>query len=227
MPRVTPSTELERHLLASGPLVAVDEVGRGALAGPVVVGAVLVDDGEPPVGIADSKALSAARRDALVEPIHAWARGVALGTASAREIDEWGLRMALALAIDRAVVALGVVPAHVLLDGNLNLLEVPSTLYVGPPPPPRRFADLRVTTMVSGDAHCAGIAAASVVAKVARDATMRALGLVHPIYCWDRNKGYGTRAHLDALRDVGPCEEHRRSWALPPRSESGCRPVGQ
>lgn len=216
VPATRPTTDLERALLAEGAVVAVDEVGRGALAGPVVVGAILVaDTGEPPEGLADSKALTSAQREALVEPIGCWARGVGIGAASAREVDDWGLRTALAVAIDRAICALGVAPVHVLLDGNLNLLDVPAALALGVEPPQRRFAALAVTTLVGGDATCAAISAASVVAKVSRDAAMRDLALVHPPYHWDRNKGYGTPEHLRALREVGPCDEHRRTWALP------------
>jgi ribonuclease HII len=225
-PRPTP--ELERFLAAESSVVAIDEVGRGALAGPVVVGAVLVTpEGDPPPGLADSKVLTGAQREALVAPIAQWAPGVALGAASAREIDDWGLRLALAVAIDRAIGALGVAPGHVLLDGNLNLLDAPVTLPWGPPAPPRRFAALPVTTVIRGDATCSAIAAASVLAKVARDETMRTLARSHPSYGWERNKGYGTPEHLAALREFGPSDEHRRSWSLPGPSEPGDGPVGQ
>jgi len=193
-----PSLEFEQVALATGPVVGVDEVGRGALAGPVCVGAVLVTSlATPPPGVADSKVLTPARRAALVHPLKAWAAAWGVGSASAEEIDRWGLRVALALACDRALAQLAIVPATALIDGNLNLLRPPVAQQLGvEPPPPIRFAELPVQTVIKGDARCASIAAAAIVAKEFRDALMVSLDEEFPQYEWAGNKGYGSPGHL-------------------------------
>lgn len=212
----------ERRAVSAGQVVVgLDEVGRGALAGPVVVGAVAIGGARrPPRGLDDSKALAARARRALLGPITAWADDWSLGWAGADEVDAWGLRLALAVAATRALAALRVAPAVALVDGNLNLLDAPVRLTLGAPEPPAlAFAAMACQTVVGGDARCAAIAAASVLAKVHRDAAMRDAHRAHPRYGWASNVGYGAPAHLEALRRFGPTPLHRRSWALPERAE--------
>ncbi len=207
----------ERPLVEHGEVVVgIDEVGRGALAGPLMVGAVVIvsDDG-PPEGLTDSKALSAKRRDELVGPLSSWCAEWSLGLASAQEIDEWGLRMALAVAANRALAGLVLTPTIALLDGPLNLLSAPVRAFDGSlPSPPLDYADIRHVTLVKGDRLSATIAAASVLAKVHRDRLMTDLAEEFPGYGWEANKGYGAPHHLRALLEDGPCHYHRRSWRL-------------
>ncbi|MFI5035909.1 MAG: ribonuclease HII, partial [Acidimicrobiales bacterium] len=200
----------------------VDEVGRGALAGPLTVGAVVVtDDAPPPTGLADSKALTPAQREALVEPIRAWASAWSLGWASAEEVDQWGLRTALAVAATRALANLPTDPDLCLIDGAVNLLRAAVDQPPGRPAPPAlAFATLDCRPIVRGDGACASIAAASVLAKVARDDAMVLLDRDHPAYGWARNKGYGVPEHLAALARLGPTELHRRTWRLPAPEQS-------
>lgn len=207
---------------AGARLVAgIDEVGRGALAGPVSVGvAVLERCAIWPVGLADSKELSRNAREALAAVIPDFAVGRAVGHASPAEIDEHGIVAALRLAGTRALGALaldGIVADAILLDGTHNWLT---------PPVADLFADADadadatlgpVTMVTKGDSLCASIAAASIVAKVERDQIMREAHGSHPEYGWDGNKGYGAAAHLDALRQWGPSPLHRVSWKLPER----------
>lgn len=201
-------------MLAAGRrLVAgVDEVGRGALAGPLCVGAVAVVAAtcDPPDGLADSKLLTAEARAAVAPLLREWACAWALGWASAREIDESGLTVALRLAGHRALAGLGEAPDGIVLDGKHDWLTTPATLFALAAPDP-----WLVRTVVGADRAHASVAAASVLAKVARDQTMVALAAAHPGYGWESNKGYGSAAHLDALRQLGSTEQHRRSWALP------------
>ncbi len=204
-----PSRRRERALLresGAGRLAGMDEVGRGSIAGPVMVGVVVVTLETPamPTGLRDSKLLTPARRDALVPRIEAWAHDHALGVASAAEIDEWGLSEALRLAGQRALAGLMERPDLVLLDGSFNWLG--GTSSPDPVPP--------VVTQVKADLRCAAVAAASVLAKVSRDALMRTLAGEFPAYGWDRNKGYGSPDHLAALKNLGPTVEHRRTWRL-------------
>ncbi|MEO1776608.1 MAG: ribonuclease HII [Pseudomonadota bacterium] len=178
------------------PVAGVDEVGRGPLAGPLVAAAVILDPASVPQGLADSKALSPARRDHLAAEI----RQVALvGTAviDAAEIDALGLGPANEAAMLRALDALPRSPAAVLADGRAL---------------PRGCA-LPGRAIVGGDATCAAIAAASIVAKVMRDEIMQTLDLVHPGYGWAANKGYATAAHRDALARLGVTPQHRRCFA--------------
>jgi ribonuclease HII len=206
----------ERPLLERGEVVVgIDEVGRGALAGPLVVGAVaLAGVACAPRGLADSKALTPARRESLVAPIQEWAAAWSIGSASASEIDEWGLRLALAVAATRALELLGVAPTHALIDGSFNLLRAP-----GPPlaaaAPALRYGDLACSVVVRADQSCASVAAASVLAKVWRDRVMVGLDGHFAGYGWARNKGYGAPEHLAALRRLGTTVHHRRTWNLP------------
>jgi ribonuclease HII len=215
--------EFERALLAQGEIVVgVDEVGRGALAGPMTVGAVAICSAtDPPEGLNDSKLLSALQRESLVEPLRAWAAAWSLGSVSAGEIDTWGLRLALAVAATRAINGLSLVPTHALIDGSFNLLRAPIDVALGQTfPPPLRYGALPVTTVIKGDRRCATIAAASVLAKVHRDAEMVVLDGELDAYGWASNKGYGAPLHLEALRREGPSSHHRQSWSLPEKAVS-------
>lgn len=191
MPRATYS--LERA--AGGVVAGVDEAGRGPLAGPVVAAAVILPPRRWPAGIADSKALCAARREALSAALTGCAR-IGVGQASVAEIDQLNIYWATMLAMRRAIAALPCVPTLVLVDGNAD---------------PRCGTPTR--TVVGGDGVCLSIAAASIIAKVARDAVMRELATAHPEYAWLANKGYGTAAHHAALKAHGPTPHHRRSFA--------------
>lgn len=209
---ILPDREVELDLLQRHEaVIGIDEVGRGALAGPVCVGAAVVTRScapHFPEGLRDSKLLSAAARERLVAPIGTWLGGaVAVGEAAPAEIDARGIVAAMRLAALRAsqsLAALGARPTALLLDGSHDWMQ-PDLLDDVP-----EFAERRV--IVKGDARCAVVAAASVVAKVHRDAIMAATP--DPGYGWAVNKGYGAAAHLAALADLGPCEFHRRSWKL-------------
>ena len=206
-----------------GVVAGMDEVGRGALAGPVAVGVALVDAtvGEPPAGLTDSKALSARRREALCEPIRDWVLDAAIGYSSPGEVDDVGIVGALRLAGLRAlgeVAGRGLLPGVVLLDGVHDWLSVPDAdLFTRAPLGPAG-PGVPVVTRVKADLTCAVVSAASVLAKVARDAVMR--GLADPGYDWCHNKGYASPAHVRALAQLGPCNLHRRSWRLPGVADS-------
>lgn len=183
------------ELECEGPVVGVDEAGRGPLAGPVVAAAVVLDRAQVPDGIDDSKKLDDRRRERLCAEI----RGVALvgvGIATVEEIDEINILWATMLAMTRAVEALGVAPGHVLVDGD----RVPKWPW-------------RSRAVVGGDALCLSIAAASIIAKHERDCMMRDYDRLHPGYGWASNKGYGTADHRDALVRLGPSPLHRRSFS--------------
>jgi ribonuclease HII len=173
----------------------VDEVGRGPLAGPVVAAAVVLDPAMPIVGLADSKRLSPRRREDLAAEIRVKALAWGLGRADVAEIDRLNILQASLLAMRRAVAGLAQVPGLALVDGN-RCPELPC---------PAR-------AIVGGDASEPAISAASILAKVARDAEMLALHALHPDYGFDRHKGYPTRQHLEALALHGPLAEHRRSF---------------
>jgi len=193
-----PDFAFERELFARGcSLVAgVDEVGRGPLAGPVGVAAVILDPDDPPEGVDDSKALSAERREALSELVYAKARCVSIAFASVAEIDALNIRGATLLAMARAVNGLSLRADFALIDGR----DVPGGLCCPARAIPR------------GDARSASIAAASIVAKVARDALMRRLEGAYPGYGFARHAGYATRAHIEALARLGPTPFHRLSF---------------
>jgi len=225
-PSKKPSLRVERALQRSGHrlLAGMDEVGRGALAGPVSVGVVVIDETvrSAPVGVKDSKLLTERARKGLVPRIQRWAVAFAVGHAGPDEIDAIGIMAALRLAGTRALDSLGVVPDLVILDGNHDWLTSPGEVGLfafsddaaGPSTPP-------VTTMVKADLKCSSVAAASVLAKVERDDLMVGLAGDHPAYGWALNKGYAAPEHMDAIARVGPCELHRRSWRLPGVHESG------
>ena len=174
----------------------VDEVGRGPLAGPVVAAAVVLDPARPVEGVADSKVLSARRREELADDIRERARAWALGRAEVGEIDRLNILRATLLAMHRAVVGLALRPDVAYVDGNMAPALPCATV-----------------TVVGGDGRLAAIGAASILAKVARDAEMRALAERYDAYGFERHKGYATAAHLDALRRWGPTPVHRRTFA--------------
>ena len=206
-----PTLRLERDLLRSGVrrLGAVDEVGRGSPAGPVTVGLVVIDarTGRPPAGIRDSKLLAPVARQDLVPRIRAWAVACTLGSAGPDEVDDLGVTGALGLAAARALAALEESPDLLVVDGNHDW--VTPALVGRPAGPPR------VLTRVRADRTCTSVAAASILAKVARDAVMVELAGEFPAYGWEANKGYGTDEHFAAIRRHGPSPHHRISWRLP------------
>ncbi|MDA8961932.1 ribonuclease HII [Congregibacter sp.] len=183
-------------LPADACIVGVDEVGRGPLAGDVVAAAAVLNSEDPIQGLADSKKLSARRREALSEQLHLRARGVALGLATPQEIDDLNILQASLLAMWRAVDALGLTPDLVLVDGR----QLPRWDYPG-------------IAVIKGDSRVPQIAAASILAKVARDRYMCEQHEQWPMYGFDAHKGYPTAAHLAALQEHGVCPLHRRSFA--------------
>ena len=188
-PVINPSDELG-HLFAG-----VDEVGRGPLAGDVVAAAVILDERAIPIGIADSKKLTARRREQLAEHIKAGAIAWAFGRASVQEIDCLNILQASMLAMKRAVMALPIEPAQVKVDGNrCPDLPMPAEAIVG------------------GDATVPAIAAASIIAKVQRDHELDALDIAYPGYGFAQHKGYPTKAHLEALKRLGVTPVHRTSF---------------
>jgi ribonuclease HII len=190
---------IEMDLIASGVIrfAGVDEAGRGPLAGPVVAAAVMFDVNADIDGVADSKVLRAAQRDNVASRIRETALSVGIGIASHDEIDAINILQATMLAMRRAIAVMDPAPAFLLVDGN-------------------RFAHDRLPfrTVVTGDALCFSIAAASILAKVERDAIMLDLDRQYPQYGFARHKGYPTAAHVAALREHGPCAIHRRSFTV-------------
>lgn len=277
--QTAPTLREERRLLRSGHLLVagMDEVGRGALAGPVSVGVVVVDASirTAPSGVRDSKLLTPAAREALVPRLRRWAVDSAVGHAEPEEIDRHGIIAALRLAGRRALAQLTQPPGCVLLDGSHDWLSAPvprprpgsgrntavgqEALFavpagpvgrvgrvgrVGPPrvrvlpagafavvppspqawpavplrepaPPVALALDPCVVARVKADLRCAAVAAASVLAKVERDAEMVRRAGLDPRYGWHDNKGYSAPEHAEAIRRHGPCDQHRRSWSLP------------
>jgi ribonuclease HII len=206
---VDPTFEVETSLFAGGAryIIGCDEVGRGAIAGPVAVGLAVVDAGvgPHPVGLRDSKLLSESKRELLAPLASSWVIHRAVGLAAAHEVDEIGIIAALGLAAKRALSALhadgaSINESVVLLDGSHDWLS------------PALSNPLRVTTRVKADQDCASVAAASVVAKVHRDALMIEAHDVHPGYGWSGNKGYGSAGHFAAIAELGATDFHRRTW---------------
>ena len=189
---------LECQLAADhgGPVAGIDEVGRGPLAGPVVAAAVILPAGVPIPGVGDSKALSPARRDAVFRALRADAIAIGIGWSTSSEIDRLNILRATHRAMARAVARLATRPVHLLVDG----------LPVGGLP-------VSQTAIVKGDAKCACIGAASIVAKVVRDRFMARLARRYPDYGFERNMGYPTAVHREALARLGPCRHHRESFA--------------
>jgi len=205
-----PSLEIEHGFIVSGArLVAgLDEVGRGAIAGPVMVGVVCVGPAHAtvPEGLRDSKLMTPKRREAMVATVHEWAHSHAVGAASAAEVDLLGIMGALSLAASRAVAGLPELPDVLICDGTTPFLLAERGATGNDCP--------EVVARVRADQQCASVAAASVIAKVRRDALMVELHGTHPHYGWDSNKGYGAAVHTAAIREHGLCDLHRRSWNI-------------
>ena len=178
-----------------GLVAGVDEAGRGPLAGPVVAAAVILDDLHPIKGLADSKKLTASRRDALFDEIRAKALCCSIALASVEEIDQLNILQATLLAMRRAVEGLRLKPIRVLVDGNrLPVLRI------------------QAEAIVKGDSLVPAISAASILAKVHRDRLCADMDQQYPHYGFARHKGYGTAVHLAALQEHGACEQHRKSF---------------
>ena len=189
--------EIERELHAEGIglICGVDEAGRGPLAGPVCAAAVILPPETELPGLNDSKKLSEKRREQLFPEIQRIALAWSVAFASVEEIEERNILGATMLAMNRAIAGLSLTPDLALIDGNRNKeIEVPNRC------------------VVHGDARCASIAAASILAKVSRDHLMLELAREYPQYGFEKHKGYGTKAHYAALREYGPCPAHRPSF---------------
>jgi len=200
-PLAAPQQLLDWNTTADGESIAmiiagVDEAGRGPLAGPVYAAAVILDVSRPIAGLADSKILSEAMRDALALEIRERALAWSIASASVEEIDEINILQATMLAMERAVIGLSTLPDLVRVDGN----RLPRL-------------SCRGEAIVKGDATVPAISAASILAKTARDADLRLLHDTYPGYGFDQHKGYGTALHLSQLASLGPCPAHRRSFA--------------
>lgn len=204
-----PTLALENKLLKAGAnfVAGVDEVGRGALAGPVTVGISVVDlsVGKVPAKLRDSKLISKSVRENLVPEIAKWVKEYAIGHASPTEIDRHGIVGALFIAWRRAFENLKTKPEQVILDGKHNWLAAEESI--------------KVTMKIKADQSCASVAAASVLAKVERDRLMQAASENYPEYGFAKNVGYGSAAHMSALKTFGATEFHRRSWNLPTQAQ--------
>lgn len=199
IPRPCPTLRLEaaaRMACGGAPVCGVDEAGRGPWAGPVSAAAVILDPDRLPVSIDDSKVLTAAARERLEIEIKACAVSWAVGFASVEEIDRLNILHATGLAMCRAVEGLSVMPAIALVDGNYRF-KLPCD----------------VTTVVGGDGLSLSIAAASILAKTARDRLMADLDARYPGYGFAGHKGYHAPSHVAALKQLGPCPAHRKTWA--------------
>ncbi len=198
--KVSPTLRLERKLWAAGDeiVVGIDEVGRGSWAGPVTVGAVVAPN-EHLKGVRDSKLLNESNRNSAASDVRSWAKAIGIGHASHSECDLLGMTAALRLAAERALAqirAAGYVPDRIVLDGKHDYLGLGS----------------KVRTVIKGDQTVLSCAAASVVAKVTRDAMMVDEAEHYPHYGFDTNRGYPAPAHRTALEGYGPSSIHRRSW---------------
>ncbi|MGO9132555.1 MAG: ribonuclease HII [Methylovirgula sp.] len=198
-PVTVPDFRREKRLVKKGlwPVAGIDEVGRGCLAGPVAAAAVILDPANVPKGLNDSKCLPAAVREALYEEILTRALGVSIAFMSAADIDRINIRQASLSAMRRALAGLALVPRYVLIDGN----DLPQDLACPG------------ETIISGDALCVSISAASIVAKVARDRLMARLCRSHPAYGFSRHVGYATQEHLAAIAQHGPSPYHRMTFS--------------
>ncbi len=184
-----------------GLLAGVDEAGRGPLAGPVVAAAVILDPKRHIDGLDDSKKLSEAARERLAHEIRERSLAWSVASAEPAEIDEFNILAATMLAMRRAIASLSVMPKGVQVDGN----RLPNL----------SFADVKLhgEAIVGGDGKVASISAASIIAKTHRDAIMVTLDREYPVYEFARHKGYGTRVHLERLKEHGPCPVHRQTFA--------------
>ena len=197
--RTVPSLSLERQLWSEGHdvVVGIDEVGRGAWAGPLSVGAAVLPPDRRVYKVRDSKMLTESERELLFDRVASWCRAWAVGHASQEECDRLGMSAAQKLAARRAIDGLGLVPDEVLIDGTWDFA-----------------ADGRARRLIKGDATCLSIAAASILAKVTRDRIMRAEAQHYPVYDFEYNKGYPCPRHKVALQAWGPSAIHRRTWVF-------------
>jgi ribonuclease HII len=223
-----PTLDLERHLWKQGHewVAGLDEVGRGAWAGPVSVGVAVLRTGVTrrtmPLWLRDSKLLHEVRREAIFDDVAAWCAGWAVGHASPQECDAWGMTAALRLAAFRALASLPVQPEALVIDGPYDLLRQPPLqlrmltegLAVEGPEMPEIAPPGTIVPVVDADARCAAVSAASVLAKVVRDRLMREDAPHYPAYQFEENKGYPSSVHKRALRGYGLSAIHRRSWAF-------------
>ena len=202
-----PTSDLERQIFAAGvkQLIGIDEVGRGAIAGPVAVGVSLIEprtlETPWPEQLRDSKLMTEKQREANFEPVAAWVSQWAVGMSSAEEIDKIGISKALALAAERAIEQLTIDAsnARMLLDGSHNWLG-------------NRSYGVPVAVRPKADRDCVSVAAASVLAKVTRDRLMQQLAVEVPGYGLEGHKGYASEAHMAAVRALGPSKLHRVTW---------------
>lgn len=189
--------KIDWRALAPSPIIGVDEVGRGCLAGPVYAGAAILESDAFESELTDSKLLTEARREVLAKEIHQHHR-VCIAWASEEEIDQLNIFQASLLAMKRAVLGLGVTSGHILVDGKF------------PIPNMQGFVQ---TPLIKGDLRAAPISAAAICAKVARDQWMQDLAVRYPSYGFEKHKGYATETHRQAIQTQGPCIVHRRSFA--------------
>jgi ribonuclease HII len=196
-----PTRTIEKELWAEGHevVVGVDEVGRGAWAGPLMVGVAVLPRDRRVNGVRDSKLLSERQREQLFDRVAGWCQAWAVGEATHRECDEWGMAEAQRVATRRALAALGLRPDAAVVDGKWN--------FVGP-------GVAHVETRVKADRDCLSVAAASILAKVTRDRRMREAAEWYPQWSFDTNKGYPCHLHRAALLAYGPSAIHRRSWVF-------------
>jgi ribonuclease HII len=197
--QVVPSLRVERALWAAGHevVVGVDEVGRGAWAGPISVGAAVLPQDKRVYKVRDSKMLTERQRELLFDRVASWCVAWAVGPATQVECDTMGMSLAQKLAAKRAITGLGLTPDKVLIDGNWDFVGTGNT-----------------QRLIKGDARCLSIAAASVLAKVTRDRMMREEAPNFPGYDFDLNKGYPCPRHKMALKAWGPTSIHRRTWVF-------------
>jgi ribonuclease HII len=214
--KTSPTIEFERSLTQGGVrfIIGIDEVGRGAVAGPVAVGVALIDTHSPafadiPSGLRDSKLLSERQREALQPLIETWMHAGSVGMVDASAIDEKGIVYSLALSASRGLTSLleqAGVAAAIARDGAVILLDGTHNWLEG------HTGGLPVTVRAKADRDCASVAAASVLAKVARDHLMVELAAEHPGYGFEGHKGYASELHIKAIRSLGPCAVHRKTW---------------
>ncbi len=197
---IIPNFKEEKTLINQGCkyIVGIDEVGRGAWAGPLVVGAVVLPQAKRLYKIRDSKLLTCEKRENIFPKIINWVESWAIGEVSSLEIDKLGLSKAIKLAAKRAIKNLMVNADFVLIDGNWNYL--------------RKIFPKNCKTIKEGDGKCLSIATASIIAKVIRDRRLIELHCLYPKYDFARNKGYPTKKHITMLKKIGPCKIHRKSY---------------
>lgn len=225
---LTPSLDNEKSLLCEGYdwIIGLDEVGRGSLAGPVMVGAAAICKNQIeaqtiPEGLADSKLLTERRREDLFNPLQKWCTSWAVGSCTNKEIDEWGISYALGVAALKAIAKVEEdmqmskkenPRIAAILDGPCDYIDKVANTFDAPFVP----IPVKVHTLVKADRQCASVAAAAVLAKVTRDNLMVTLSKKpqYEAYDWAHNKGYGSLAHRNAIKEAGPSDLHRLSWNL-------------